>query len=88
MSDVHGSGPFYGSYDGWKLARPDDGMYGDEIWFENWMEQVEDVFRKKLALSTKDLPDWTWYDEFDSGSSPEEAYENWEAENGEELGLF
>jgi Family of unknown function (DUF5419) len=50
--------------DSYRITRPS---------FEQWMAEVDEVLVKKVGVSSADLPDWTYRDAFDQGSTPEEA---------------
>jgi hypothetical protein len=44
--------------------------------FEQWMEAVDRICDSEMGgLTTSDLPDFLWRDEYDSGRSPQEAWD-------------
>lgn len=53
--------------------------------FEEWSGLVDGIFIRKTGLGRDDWPDQDWWDMWDSGYSPEEAFrEAIENEYGEE----
>lgn len=43
--------------------------------FEKWMEEVDGLISSRLGLSSADLRDRNWRDEYEDGSTPEQAVE-------------
>lgn len=43
--------------------------------FEQWLKAVDTIFANRTGLHHDDFPDFLWMDEFEAGSSPAEAFE-------------
>jgi hypothetical protein len=41
--------------------------------FDEWMARVDEAIVRKVGVASSDLPDFTYRDVFDAGSTPEEA---------------
>jgi Family of unknown function (DUF5419) len=52
----------------------------DDKEFEEWLSDMDIIFRKVFWLSYQDFPDWGWRDAFDDGMSPSEAVEAYREE--------
>lgn len=47
--------------------------------FEDWMKKVDAIFIRKTGLDRDSWPDWCYYDAFEDGCTPEDAFEDaWE----------
>jgi len=55
--------------------------------FREWMREVDAYLEQRLGMSSDDLPDWLYRDDYDDGLSPEEAAENAIAYACEEHGI-
>lgn len=44
--------------------------------FNEFMNKVDEIIISKIGLTSADLDDYNWYDEYECGSTPEEAVEN------------
>lgn len=41
--------------------------------FQQWLEEIDDILAIRIGLSHNDLDDWTYYDAWSDGMSPNEA---------------
>lgn len=41
--------------------------------FDIWMQKVDSLLSKHIGLSSADLPDYCYRDEFDDGATPAQA---------------
>lgn len=44
--------------------------------FEKWIAKVDQILGRRFGLGHNDLPDWQWWEMFDSEVSPREAVED------------
>lgn len=44
--------------------------------FNEFMNEVDTIIISKIGLTSEDLDDYNWHDEYESGSTPEEAVES------------
>jgi len=55
----------------------------NKLSFDQWMQQIDNIFMDKLGLSYMDIADWYYRDAYDDGLTPLEAAE--EAFNSDDL---
>lgn len=48
--------------------------------FEKWMNKVDDYLISKVGMSSEDLPDYHWMDDYEDELSPKESALNYLAE--------
>ena len=53
--------------------------------FEQWIELVDALLIDLFMMDSSDMEDWGWYDAYASGSTPQEAVDDYREEN--DLGL-
>lgn len=49
--------------------------------FADWMADVDRQLVKRVGLDSGSLEDWPWHADYDVGTSPVEAVDEWIAEN-------
>ena len=45
--------------------------------FKKWMAEVDKICESHFGLDTSHFPDYSWFDEFDSGIEPQESFDEW-----------
>jgi hypothetical protein len=49
--------------------------------FQEWKSELNELFEAAIGLSTEDIEDYCWYDLYEDGFTPEEAFKEWKTEN-------
>ncbi len=50
--------------------------------FDQWIAEVDSLFRNQFWMSYVDFPDWCYYDDFVDGMTPKETFEAYREEMG------
>ncbi len=53
-----------------------------ELCFDSWMRDVDKMFYTLFGLSASDFDDWKWLEAFESGETPDSAFDRWAEETG------
>lgn len=48
--------------------------------FDQWLIEVDRLLISSVGLGHDDIEDWRWFDSFEDGLSPFDAFEDWELE--------
>lgn len=51
--------------------------------FTDWLADVDRLLMKRVGLDSGSVEDWPWHADYDCGTSPQEAVDEWIAENGQ-----
>jgi len=46
--------------------------------FETWLDKVDSILERKIGMDHNSIPDYCWWDLWDSELTPHEAVQEWE----------